>query len=217
MKLEHTINTTKRNSKSVDAEDFFETQDNTIDILYNNYYKNLSDIDYFTFLDFSMGYGAILKRLNILNPNVKVYGSDLIDRIGNQTCDMLDLENGKSKIFNYYIKDKNGLIHIVMNPPFNLLTKTLDYYLELKSKYPNIKSISILHSLRALEGKRRHEILDKYGYPSLILHMTKRQGFNTYFNDKVHTWTPPFSCVWSIWDDNSSLESGHTRLKYIKD
>ena len=35
-----TLNTTKRNSTSKDSEDFFETQDKTIDVLWDNYLKD---------------------------------------------------------------------------------------------------------------------------------------------------------------------------------
>jgi hypothetical protein len=122
--------------------------------------------------------------------------------------DMFDIES----IISDVMKGEN--IHIIMNPPFSLLTKTFDYYLELKTRYKQIKSISLLHRTPALEGQRRHDILDKHNsHQSLILNMTKRKSFNTYFDNKVDTWTPMFGCVWSIWDNDYDVS---TKMKYIK-
>ena len=221
--------TTKRNSKSKDSVDFFETQDSTIDILYDNFLReclqknNKIGIENLI-LDFCCGKGAILKRLREkqyvhdtvgydLNPQIMITINEKHYYYPKQ--DMFKLhepagtygEHGDA-LFRHHD------VHIVMNPPFNKLTETMDYYLQLKKKYPNIKSLSLLHSARSLEGIARHKIMEEHGYPSLILNMTKRQSFNTYFtNEQRKVWTPTFSCVWSIWDDNYN---GKTEFRYIK-
>lgn len=224
------LETTKRNSKSKGSADFFETQDSTIDILYNNFLKeklesNKKNIVMDIVMDFSCGNGAILKNLKQKSKVIDTFGSDLNPRvyleIGDKKHfypkqDMFKLHEGYNT-FGEHMNSKYRVenLHIVMNPPFNKLTETMDYYLQLKKKYPNIKSLSLLQSARSLEGIARHKIMEQHGYPSLILNMTKRQSFNTYFknNEKI-VWTPPFSCVWSIWDDNYN---GKTEFRYIKE
>ena len=231
-----TLNTTKRNSTSKDSEDFFETQDKTIDVLWDNYLKDFllySRNPYPSVIDFCCGKGAILNRLNtnlykesfITHKKVKFIGSDLTVRknnkneyinVANVSIDMFDIDREDGSLIYSLFRNSSipSEIHIVMNPPFNQLDKTMEYYLQLKKKYPNIKSLSLLHSVRALEGQRRHKILEEHGYPTLILNMTKRQSFNTYFGEEKREWTPPFSVCWSIWDDNYD---GKTEFRYIKD
>ena len=169
------LTTTKRNSIYNKSNDFFETKKETIDILYNNYFKHKKDFSNSLVMDFSCGGYAILNRLKELDNSISLFGSDIYKHFDSINIkDMFESEDNIKDI------DINS-IHIVMNPPFNLLTKTIEYFLKLKLKYPKIKSISLLYSLRSLEGITRHNILKEYGYPSIILNMTKRQSFNTYW------------------------------------
>ncbi len=205
------LETIKRHSKSKESVDFFETQDSTIDILYNNFLKEKLDFNSLV-ADFSCGKGAILNNILKKKPSVARYGSDIV-RQEDFFCEVMDM----FKVDKFFNREEiqNYSIHITMNPPFNKLTETMDYYLQLKKKYPNIKSLSLLHSTRSLEGIARHKIMEQHGYPNLILNMTKRQSFNTYFeNNEKRVWTPTFSCVWSIWDDRNYNRK--TEFKYIK-
>lgn len=234
------LNTTKRNSSSKNSDDFFETQDSTIDILCKEY---LTDVLLYSnnhnpqVCDFSCGRGAILNRVaeNISNiskiqsKRIGYAGTDLVMRdsmllrdtvvIAKKSFDMFEIDSEREDGYDTVIRGlisqgaNKREIYIVMNPPFNMLTKTMKYYLELKKKYPNIKSLSLLHSVRALEGQERHKIMEKLGYPSLILNMSKRQSFNTYFGEEKRTWTPPFSVCWSIWDDNYN---GKTEFRWVR-
>ncbi len=201
----NTMNTVKRNSSSKSGRDFFETQDSTIDILLKSYYKDKLN-DNSIICDFSCGNGVILDRFKRYNNNIETFGSDIIINEKYLSQDMFTINE------NHEVFKSNKDVHIIMNPPFNKLEEVLDHFLQLKHICPQIKSISLLHSLRSLEGKRRYLIQEKYSFPSLIINMIKRQKFNTYFEDnKYSEWTPPFSCVWSIWDNNKN----ETKMIYI--
>ena len=205
------MNTVRRVDENKKGDDFFETQNETIDHLISNYFFKDYDLgfgDSETFVDFNCGNFAILNRFKERFPLCEVQGYDIVKR-----CDeAIELDMFESEEI---IKQLPEGSNIVLNPPFNLLTKTLEYFLKMKNKYPDkISTISILMRFASMEGITRYKIYREYGSASIIINMVKRQKFNTYFEESKNIWQPPFSTCWLIWDCNSSIQ-GESVMRWV--
>lgn len=146
-----------------------------------------------------VGTGNILTGVNLFNPNISTFGSDIIDYLG-----------GLYPISNFL--DDNiqfpNIDNIITNPPFKLMNEFIKKSLSLANN-----KVIILGRLQLLETIDRYEEIFKYNNPSRVYVYINRISCLKDNNDNNKNCNS-MAYAWYVWDKNCNNQNTEIRWIY---